>query len=97
MAATTKQVRELVSEMQRMAARLQAAAQIAADVSTRVQQAEQAASAAADQAAAAQRQQVAQMYGTQDVSQIWQKYYAKLLGGKHWKQGDSNGALFYDT
>eukprot|EP00971_Amphidinium_carterae_P039032 767280-Amphidinium_carterae.1 len=37
------------------------------------------------------------MYGTQDASQIWQKDYAKLLGGQHWKQGDSNGALFYDT
>eukprot|EP00971_Amphidinium_carterae_P199491 3959076-Amphidinium_carterae.3 len=37
------------------------------------------------------------MYGTQDASQIWQKDYAKLLGGKPWKQGDSNGALFYDT
>eukprot|EP00971_Amphidinium_carterae_P350127 6491397-Amphidinium_carterae.1 len=37
------------------------------------------------------------MYSTQDAVQIWQKDYAKLLGGKHWKQGDSNGALFYDT
>eukprot|EP00971_Amphidinium_carterae_P081882 1619789-Amphidinium_carterae.1 len=37
------------------------------------------------------------MYGTQDASQIWQKDYAKLLGGKQWKQGDSNGALFYET
>eukprot|EP00971_Amphidinium_carterae_P225701 4476309-Amphidinium_carterae.3 len=31
------------------------------------------------------------------ASQIWQRYYAKLLGGKQWKQGQSNGALFYDT
>eukprot|EP00971_Amphidinium_carterae_P207321 4113361-Amphidinium_carterae.2 len=37
------------------------------------------------------------MYGTEDASQIWQKDYAKLLGGKHWRQGASNGALFYDT
>eukprot|EP00971_Amphidinium_carterae_P349060 6490826-Amphidinium_carterae.1 len=37
------------------------------------------------------------MYGTQDASQIWQRDYAKLLGGKQWKQGDSYGALFYET
>eukprot|EP00971_Amphidinium_carterae_P218872 4344365-Amphidinium_carterae.1 len=37
------------------------------------------------------------MYGTQDASQVWQKDYAKLLGGKQWRQGDSNGALFYET
>eukprot|EP00971_Amphidinium_carterae_P141680 2806772-Amphidinium_carterae.3 len=37
------------------------------------------------------------MYGTQDASQIWQKNYTKLLGGEQWKQGQSNGALFYDT
>eukprot|EP00971_Amphidinium_carterae_P316023 6281649-Amphidinium_carterae.1 len=24
------------------------------------------------------------MYGTQDASQIWQKDYTKLLGGKQW-------------
>eukprot|EP00971_Amphidinium_carterae_P087646 1734112-Amphidinium_carterae.1 len=37
------------------------------------------------------------MYGTQDASQIWQKDYTKLLGGKQWVQGTSNGALFHDT
>eukprot|EP00971_Amphidinium_carterae_P321613 6392915-Amphidinium_carterae.1 len=48
MAATTEQVRELVNEMQTVAARLHVAEQAAADASTRVQQAEQAACAAAD-------------------------------------------------
>eukprot|EP00971_Amphidinium_carterae_P154263 3059445-Amphidinium_carterae.3 len=31
------------------------------------------------------------------ASQIWQKDYAKSLGGKNWRQGASNGALFWDT
>eukprot|EP00971_Amphidinium_carterae_P332335 6466449-Amphidinium_carterae.1 len=87
MAATTEQVRELVSEMQRMDARLQAAEQAAADAGTRVQQAEQTASAAADQAAAAQRQQMAQG-GRSLTLQDW-----STQGVLRHRQGDVDGLL----
>eukprot|EP00971_Amphidinium_carterae_P266240 5281049-Amphidinium_carterae.1 len=32
-----------------------------------------------------------------DLAEGLRRHCAKLLGGKHWKQGDSHGALFYET
>eukprot|EP00971_Amphidinium_carterae_P034068 670782-Amphidinium_carterae.1 len=43
------------------------------------------------------RSETTSMCGTQDASQIRQKGYTKLLGGKQWAQGRSNGGLFLAT